>query len=428
MAVESEALVFSERRGFPLYARTWSRAREALESSLLRLYQRNDQQHQALIFPSGMAAIGATVAAIAQNQQADAKKPWILVHGNELYCEVPRTLHYIADSSGRARCMAVDVTRHGELRELFAQMGASIKVFHFETATNPSGQFFDFRLIQELRKSAPECLFVCDNTWLSGALFNPLDHGADLVVESMTKYVSAGMCIGGAVLGPNGLMAPILSWIKAFGIFVGQDHCQLFAEGLQSLHARMEATSKSAVALAECLEAHPAVNRVMYPLLPSHPTFSIAKRYLTKGGPGCLWFHVSAKKQHVMKTITAWTSPECKTSFGSSTSRLDPWPHAAPAQLYDQTGEQTWTRTSSGTAKHGTWLRLAVGYQEEVAMLMKDLDRLLAQLGPYPEEKDVQKVVPKAAAGYADGVTVADAADAGKRSSATSEGRWRRKL
>ncbi|CAK9112235.1 Probable cystathionine gamma-synthase 2 [Durusdinium trenchii] len=168
----------------------------------------------------------------------------------------------------------------------------------------------------------------------------------------MTKYVSAGMCIGGAVLGPNGLMAPILSWIKAFGIFVGQDHCQLFAEGLQSLHARMEATSKSAVALAECLEAHPAVNRVMYPLLPSHPTFSIAKRYLTKGGPGCLWFHVSAKKQHVMKTITAWTSPECKSPGCDSVTGCE-------GELYDQTGEQTWTRTSSGTAKHGTWLRLA---------------------------------------------------------------------
>lgn len=51
---------------------------------------------------------------------------------------------------------------------------------------------------------------MCDNTWLTGCLFNPLAHGADLVVESMTKYVSAGRCIGGHVLGPNGLMASSL--------------------------------------------------------------------------------------------------------------------------------------------------------------------------------------------------------------------------
>eukprot|EP00435_Cladocopium_sp_Y103_P046154 s125_g13.t1 len=123
-----------------------------------------------------------------------------------------------------------------------------------------------------------------DNTWLSGALFNPLEHGADLVVESLTKYISAGRCIGGAVLGVNSLMAPILSWIKAFGMFVAADHCELFLDSLRSLHARMQATSQAAQMMAKHLEAHPAVNRVMYPLLPSHPTSSIASRALSLTG------------------------------------------------------------------------------------------------------------------------------------------------
>eukprot|EP00913_Durusdinium_trenchii_P014462 g13566.t1 len=343
MAVESEALVFSERRGFPLYARTWSRAREALESSLLRLYQRNDQQHQALIFPSGMAAIGATVAAIAQNQQESAA-------------------------------------------------------------------------------GGGECLFVCDNTWLSGALFNPLDHGADLVVESMTKYVSAGMCIGGAVLGPNGLMAPILSWIKAFGIFVGQDHCQLFAEGLQSLHARMEATSKSAVALAECLEAHPAVNRATLAEMIRSSSFA---QIFDEGRArmplvSCLGEEAARHEDdHCVDLARVqdllWFE---HLALGPVSRPIRDPSMVGPSGLPGSRSlAQPSLPVSSACCRHRPWV-------EEVAMLMKDLDRLLAQLGPYPEEKDVQKVVPKAAAGYADGVTVADAADAGKRSSATSEGRW----
>ena len=148
------------------------------------------------------------------------------------------------------------------------------------------------------------CIFVCDNTWLTGCLFNPLAHGVDLVVESMTKYVSAGRCIGGHVLGPNVLVAPILSWIKAFGVFVASDHCEIFLEGLQSLRARMEATSRCALAAARHLEAHPAVNRVMYPRLESHPSHYIARRYLELG-PGCIWFHISAKKAKVQSLLAS---------------------------------------------------------------------------------------------------------------------------
>lgn len=217
------------------------------------------------------------------------------------------------------------------------------------------------------------------------------------MVESLTKYISAGRCIGGAVLGVNSLMAPILSWIKAFGMFVAADHCELFLDSLRSLHARMQATSQAAQMMAKHLEAHPAVNRVMYPLLPSHPTSSIASRYLAKGlGPGCIWFHVSAKKQFIMKLLTSGSgAPECKTSFGARQSRLDPWPKAASSSSYDRYDQR-------GKGREGTWLRLAVGFEEEPAALVIAMDAFLSQLGGYPDQ-----VVPSVPS--------------------MSEGRWRRK-
>lgn len=373
MAKDEEGLVFSEHVRGAMYSRTWSRSRERLESALLELYGLSLGRHQALLLPSGMAAIGATLAAVAN---ARSKEPWTLVYGNELYCEVPRTVRYVAESCAtKVSCVSVDINSQ-ELLELFRKRGRAIEIFHFEACTNPSGQFFDFQILSELRKLAPECIFICDNTWLSGALFNPLDHGADLVVESLTKYVSAGRCIGGAVLGVNSLMAPILSWIKAYGMFVAADHCELFLDSLQSLRARMQATSQIAQMMAEHLEAHPAVNRVMYPLLASHPTVSVATRYLLQGlGPGCIWFHVSAKKQHVMKILTSSAAPECKTSFGARQSRLDPWPKAASSSSYDHDHQ--------GQGREGTWLRLAIGYEEEADALVHAMNTFLSQLvGP----------------------------------------------
>lgn len=102
-----------------------------------------------------------------------------------------------------------------------------------------------------------------------------------------------------------GLLKPrILSWVKAFGVFVASDHCELFLEGLRSLRPRMQATSSTALAAARHLEAHPKVNRVMYATLESHPTYSIARRYLELG-PGCIWFHVSGKKAQLQKLLAA---------------------------------------------------------------------------------------------------------------------------
>lgn len=125
-----EALVFSEHPRGTIYARTWSKSRERLESALLELYGAYEEHsHQALIFPSGMGAIGATLAALAQSKQA----PFLLLYGDELYCEVPRTVRYVAEAaSSRVSYQAVDVTRHGELRKLFREKGKDIGIFHFE--------------------------------------------------------------------------------------------------------------------------------------------------------------------------------------------------------------------------------------------------------------------------------------------------------
>ncbi|CAE7271180.1 metC [Symbiodinium pilosum] len=375
---DEEELVFSQSRGRsqhgPVYSRTWSKAREDLESSLMRLYGLDSNTNHALILPSGMGAIGAVMSSVAASCSG---QEWTLVYGDELYCDVARTVQYVAEASGgKITTCPVEIRDTQRLRRLFTEKGAGIRLFHFEACTNPSGQIFDFTLLKELRALAPQCVFVCDNTWLSGALFNPFEHGADIVLESMTKYVSAGRCIGGFVVGASSLIAPVLSWITVFGVFVGADHCQIFLQGLQTISKRMATISATAEAIAVHLEAHPAVNRVMYPTLASHPTHGLAQRYLTRGGPGCIWFHVGAAKKAVVSVLTRGAAcPEFKTSFGAADSRVDPWPKSALSNACE------WPR-GGAQGLQGTWLRLAVGHVETMQETQAAVDTLLAQLCP----------------------------------------------
>ena len=114
------------------------------------------------------------------------------MHGNELYCDVARTVKHVCARDPALSAISVDVCDTKHLLAVFRDHGSAIRVFHFESCTNPSGKMMDFAVLPRLAALAPNCTMVCDNTWTTAGLFNPFEHGADLVVESCTKYISAG--------------------------------------------------------------------------------------------------------------------------------------------------------------------------------------------------------------------------------------------
>jgi len=393
-SADEESLVFESRasaakRG-AIYCRSWSSTREAVEKALLEVYGRSAEEHSAFIFCSGMAAIGATMSSLARPNQ---KRTCIMVCGNELYSEVPRLVqHLVEEHAPFLRAVSFDIRDAAGLKRFFKEHGKDISLFHFEACTNPSGQLFDFALIPELRAEAPECVFVADNTWLTGILLNPLDLGVDIVVESMTKYVSAGRCIGGAVIGKDSVVAKILTWIKVFGHYVAADHCRLFLDGIHTMPQRVCVASASAEQAACYLQEHTGVTRVLYPSLASHPTHAHALQYLRGGGPGCLWFHVAATENVARQALAlpAVSSViELKTSFGGRAARVDPWPRRGASTDYDvpvhEAADQEQEQLNEGGAKNatalrGTWLRLAMGYEQDLDEVLKALDMFLAHL------------------------------------------------
>jgi O-succinylhomoserine sulfhydrylase len=168
------------------------------------------------------------------------------------------------------------------------------KLFFVETPSNPMTEVCDIQVLADIAHSAGAHLVV-DNCFCTPAIQRPLALGADIVIHSATKYIDGqGRCLGGAVLGSKTLMEPVYGFLRTAGVTMSAFNAWVFLKGLETLHVRMEAHSKTALALATWLEAQPQVARVHYPGLASHPQHALAMRQQSSGG-GIVTFEVKPK-------------------------------------------------------------------------------------------------------------------------------------
>ena len=164
------------------------------------------------------------------------------------------------------------------------------KVLYFETIANPTMKISDIEAIVELAHEKG-IIVICDNTFASPYVFRPLDWGADIVLESATKFIGGhNDALGGAIVLKSKLLPPDtlekIRWstLTKLGGALSPFNAWLLLRGIQTLHVRLERQCQNAIALAEFLESHPKVQRVWYPGLPSHPQHTIAKKLLPKFG------------------------------------------------------------------------------------------------------------------------------------------------
>lgn len=151
-----------------------------------------------------------------------------------------------------------------------------------ETPTNPLLKLVDIAQIAAIARKRG-LIVVVDNTFSSPILQRPLEHGAHLVMHSATKYLNGHSDIVGgmAVVGDDAELAEKMAFLQnAVGGVQGPFDSFLALRGLKTLHLRMKAHCENAHALAEWLEAHPAIERVIYPGLKSHPQHELAKRQM----------------------------------------------------------------------------------------------------------------------------------------------------
>lgn len=150
-----------------------------------------------------------------------------------------------------------------------------------ETPTNPMLKLVDLAKVAAFAQKHG-LILVVDNTFCSPMLQRPLEHGADLVLHSATKYLNGHSdMVGGVVVAGSQELSERMGFLQnSVGAILGPFDAFLAMRGLKTLHLRMQAHCASALELAKWLEKHPAIDRVVYPGLKSHPQHALAKRQM----------------------------------------------------------------------------------------------------------------------------------------------------
>ncbi|HSM59155.1 MAG TPA: cystathionine gamma-synthase [Longimicrobiales bacterium] len=247
------------------YGRTANPTRETLEANLASL----ESGSRAVAFASGLAAIDAILRRLSAGDH--------VVSEENTYGGTTRMFNRVLSRFG-IEFTYVEASDAEAVRDA---MRPNTKLVHVETPTNPMMRVCDIEAVARIAHAAGALLSV-DNTFASPYNQRPLELGADFVVHSSTKYVNGHSdVIGGIVAVRDEELAEELMFLrKSTGAVPGPMDCWLTLRGLKTLHVRMREHNANGMAVARFLEGHPAVDRVHYPGLPSHPQHELAARQM----------------------------------------------------------------------------------------------------------------------------------------------------
>lgn len=225
-------------------------------------------------FSSGLAAIGTILEILDSGDHVLAM--------DDLYGGTNRLFSKVRERSSGLEFSYVDFT---DLDAVKAAITESTRMFWIETPSNPLLKLVDIEAIAEIAEGAG-ALLVADNTFATPWIQRPLELGADIVMHSVTKFLNGHSdMVGGVAVTANPELAEQLTFLQnSIGSVLGPFDSFLALRGLKTLNLRMQAHSQNAMAIAQWLESHPRVTRVLYPGLESHPQYDLANRQMSAPG------------------------------------------------------------------------------------------------------------------------------------------------
>jgi cystathionine gamma-lyase len=255
-----------EHKGF-VYARGHNPTRHALERAIADL----EDGTAGYAFGSGLAAMCAVLDLLPHGAH--------MITSDDLYGGSYRLFERVRKPSSGLTISCVDMT---DQKALEAALRPETKMIWVETPTNPLLKLADIAMISAFARKN-NLLSVFDNTFATPWVQRPLTLGADIVVHSITKYISGHSdIIGGAVVvGDNKDLSDRLKFIQnATGGILSPFDSFLALRGVKTLDVRMERHCNSALKISAWLEKHPKIEKVFYPGLPSHPQHALAKKQM----------------------------------------------------------------------------------------------------------------------------------------------------
>ena len=253
-----------------------------------------------------------------------------------------------------------------------AAMRPNTKLLFAETPSNPLTEVCDVRALADMAHAGGALLAV-DNCFCSPALQQPVKLGADLIIHSGTKYLDGqGRVIAGAVCGPAELIdAKLVPTMRSAGMSLSPFNAWVVLKGLETLSIRLQAQSARALLLAQWLEAQPAVERVYYPGLPSHPQHQLAMAQQSGSGGAVVSFVVKGGREGAFATIDCTRICSITANLGDTKTTIT---HPASTSH----GRLSEAQRQAAGIQQGL-VRVAVGL-EDVEDIKADHERGLAGL------------------------------------------------
>ena len=332
------------------YSRSQNKTRETLECVIANL----EGGQYGVAFASGCAAAATAIHLLEAGDH--------VICSDDVYGGTYRLFDKVLARNGLSFSF-IDLT------DLDAMRGAvrpETKAIWVETPTNPLLKVIDIAACAEVARKENALLFV-DNTFATPVLQKPLELGADVVIHSTTKYISGHSdVVGGAAVTSNEEIAKELFFLQnSMGAVPSPVDAWITLRGLRTLPLRMERHVSNAVQIAQWLEAHPRVKRVLYPGLPSHPQYRLAEAQMSGGG-GMVTFELPGDESQVKEAIARLKIFTLAESLGGFESLIE-----VPALMTHAAVEKS-QREKIGIGDG--LIRLSVGL-EHVDDLIADLEQ-----------------------------------------------------
>lgn len=253
------------------YSRVKNPTRSLLEDTLACL----ESGSRAFAFGSGMAAIAAVFGLLKTGQH--------LLVSRQLYGGTRQILEHLIDRVG----LQVTYVDMADPDQVACQIQSNTKALYIETPANPTLAITDIRALTALAKNH-QLWTIADNTFMTPYLQQPLDLGVDIVIHSATKFLAghSDVLAGAVIVNAPAIAAQLEEMQVLMGGILGPEDCWLTLRGLKTLAIRLDQSQANAQKLAQFLIEHPAVKRVHYPGLRSHPGYHLHRNQAT--GPGAV--------------------------------------------------------------------------------------------------------------------------------------------
>jgi cystathionine gamma-lyase len=308
-------------------------------------------------FASGLAAMSTTLDLLDSGAH--------VVASDDLYGGTFRLFERVRRRSAGLDFTFLDLADPESLRKAIKP---HTKMLWVETPSNPLLKLTDLAAVASIAHEHG-ILAVCDNTFATPYLQRPLELGFDIVIHSATKYLNGHSdIIGGVAVVRDPALGEKLRFLQnAVGAIAGPFDAFLALRGLKTLHLRMERHCSNALALAQWLEGHPLVERVVYPGLPSHPDHALAGRQMSAYG-GMITAFLKGDLETARRFLERCRVFALAESLGGVESLIE---HPA---IMTHASIPAAQRTALGISD--TLVRLSVGV-EDVADLQADLEQAL---------------------------------------------------